>query len=43
MNPDRTIMDCTDYPFSTRYRFDDALGSLLCSSSTNCVGTSPCE
>jgi hypothetical protein len=43
MNPDGSIMECTDYPFSTRYRFDDALTTLTCSSSTNCSGTTPCD
>lgn len=43
MNPDLSIMDCSDYPFSTRYRFDDALTTLTCSSSTNCTSTTPCE
>jgi hypothetical protein len=43
MNPDRSIMVCTDYPFSTRYRFDDTLSSLSCSSSTNCTSKNPCE
>jgi hypothetical protein len=43
MSPDKTIMDCTDYPFSTRYRFDDTLATLTCSSSTNCTSTTPCD
>lgn len=43
MNPDGSLMDCTDYPFSTRYRFDDGLGTLTCSSSTNCTSTTPCD
>ncbi len=42
MNPDRTIMECTDYPFDTRYIFSADLKTLLCSSSTNCVSKAPC-
>ncbi|HEU4407257.1 MAG TPA: hypothetical protein VFS43_18450 [Polyangiaceae bacterium] len=37
-------MDCTDYPFTTTYRFAPDLASLTCAVSTNCTGnTKPCE
>jgi hypothetical protein len=39
----KTAMDCTDYPFDSRYRFSADLGSVLCADSTNCVSTAPCE
>lgn len=43
MNPDQTIMQCSDYPFHTRYVFSADLAALVCSSSTMCVATTPCE
>lgn len=42
MNPDRSIMQCTDYPFLTRYVFSADLTTLACSSSTNCTSAAPC-
>lgn len=42
MNPDKSVMQCTAYPFDTRYIFSADLGTLTCSSSTNCTGTTPC-
>ena len=35
-------MDCTDYPFDTRYVFSPDLGELRCASSSNCVSTREC-
>jgi hypothetical protein len=43
MNPDKTIMDCTGYPFYTRYVFSMDFKSLLCSSSTNCTAKQDCN
>lgn len=43
MNPDKTIMECSDYPFFTRYVFTADLAALTCSSSTMCVAKAPCE
>lgn len=37
-----TAMDCTDYPFDTRYIFSPALDELRCAESTNCVSMQPC-
>jgi len=42
MNPDKSIMDCTDYPFSSRYVFSRDLKTLTCASSTNCKSAAPC-
>lgn len=42
MNPDKSIMTCTDYPFSTRYVFSADLKTLRCASSTNCTSATPC-
>jgi hypothetical protein len=42
MNPDRTIMQCTDYPFDTRYIFSADLTTLTCSSSTSCTSAVAC-
>ena len=35
-------MDCTDYPFDSRYHLTADLGSLVCADCTNCVSTKPC-
>lgn len=35
-------MDCTDYPFDSRYRFSPDLGSLVCADCTNCTSKKPC-
>jgi hypothetical protein len=42
MNPDRSIMTCTAYPFDTRYVFSADLKTLVCSTSTNCTSKVPC-
>jgi hypothetical protein len=42
MNPDRTIMQCTDYPFDTKYVLSADMTTLLCASSTNCTSKAPC-
>lgn len=38
-----SAMDCTDYPFDTRYRFSPDLGQLLCADATNCASQEPCD
>lgn len=35
-------MDCTDYPFSSRYRFSADLSGLVCADCTNCDSQAPC-
>jgi hypothetical protein len=35
-------MDCTDYPFSSRYRLSPDLSSLVCADCTNCTSQQPC-
>jgi hypothetical protein len=42
MNPDKSIMACSGYPFSTLYRFSADLKTLRCSTSTNCASAQPC-
>ena len=42
MNPDKSIMECTGYPFASRYVFSRDLKTLSCSSSTNCTSKAPC-
>jgi hypothetical protein len=42
MNPDKSIMDCADYPFYSTYRFSSDLTTLRCSSCTNCTSQQPC-
>ena len=42
MNPDKSIMECTGYPFYTRYVFSADLKTLTCSSSTSCRSAVPC-
>ncbi len=42
MNPDRSIMECSDYPFFSKYIFSADLKTLECSSCTNCVSAVPC-
>lgn len=42
VNPDRTPMTCTDYPFATQYVLSADLRALECSSSTNCTAKAPC-
>jgi hypothetical protein len=42
MNPDKSIMECTGYPFSTKYVFSPDLKTLECSTSTNCTSKVPC-
>lgn len=38
-----SAMDCTDYPFESRYRFSPDLSSLICADCTNCVAQRACE
>jgi len=38
-----SAMDCTDYPFDSRYRFTADLSQLLCADSTNCASQRPCD
>lgn len=35
-------MDCTDYPFDSRYRFSADLASFVCADCSNCVSQTPC-
>jgi hypothetical protein len=35
-------MDCTDYPFDSRYRLSPDLDSLLCADCSNCISKKPC-
>lgn len=42
MNPDLSIMQCTGYPFATKFVFTADFKQALCASSTNCVSTTPC-
>lgn len=35
-------MACTDYPFTTRYRFSADLKTLVCADSTQCTSQRPC-
>jgi len=39
----KNAMDCTDYPFSSRYRFSLDLTALDCADCTNCISEKPCE
>ena len=39
----QSSMDCTDYPFSSRYVLTPELDSLVCASCSNCVAQQPCE
>ncbi|QDG49395.1 hypothetical protein FIV42_01175 [Persicimonas caeni] len=36
-------MDCTDYPFDSRYVFEPQLDTLVCASSTNCTSSQACD
>ncbi|MGE0324991.1 MAG: hypothetical protein AB7K71_18520 [Polyangiaceae bacterium] len=36
-------MDCTDYPFSSRYRFSPDLDQVICADCTNCQSATPCQ
>lgn len=36
-------MDCTDYPFDSRYVFEADLATLVCASCTNCTSSRPCQ
>ena len=36
-------MECTEYPFHSRYRFSPDLTSLVCCECTNCVSDQPCQ
>ncbi len=35
-------MDCTDYPFDSRYRLTRDLDALVCADCTNCISKKPC-
>jgi len=35
-------MDCTDYPFDSRYRLSPNLDTLVCADCTNCASKKPC-
>ncbi len=37
-----TSMECSDYPFTSRYVFAPDLATLACASSTNCTSSRPC-
>jgi len=37
-----SAMDCTDYPFDSRYRLSPDLAQLVCADCTNCVASQPC-
>jgi hypothetical protein len=43
LNPDKTTMTCTEYPFDTFARFSADLSTVLCAESTNCLASTPCE
>ena len=38
-----SAMDCTDYPFDSRYVFSPDLSQLVCAECSNCVSQRPCE
>lgn len=38
----RSAMNCTDYPFESRYRFSADLRTLVCADCTNCQSQRPC-
>jgi hypothetical protein len=39
----QSSMDCTDYPFDSRYRFSADLMTLRCADCSNCIAQRPCE
>ena len=39
---DLTAMDCTDYPFESRYVLTPDLTAVVCAQSTNCTSQRPC-
>jgi hypothetical protein len=39
----QSAMDCTDYPFASRYRFAADLDTLACADCTNCQPQRPCD
>ena len=39
----KSPMDCSDYPFTTKYVLSPNLKELVCAESTNCVSQKPCE
>lgn len=39
----KSAMDCTDYPFDSRYIFSPDLKTLVCAECTNCTSQKPCE
>lgn len=40
---DGQAMDCTDYPFTSKYLLSPDLGSVVCAECSNCVSSTPCE
>ncbi len=43
IDADMQSMDCTDYPFDSRYVFSEDLSRLTCAECTNCEAQMPCE
>ena len=39
----QSSMDCTDYPFDSKYVFSGDLATLVCAECSNCVSQQPCE
>jgi hypothetical protein len=38
----QSAMECSDYPFDSRYRFSADLSSLVCADCSNCTAQRPC-
>ena len=39
----KSEMNCTDYPFTTKYVLSADLSTLICAESTNCTSMKPCD
>ncbi|MCR9162486.1 MAG: hypothetical protein ACE37F_19385 [Nannocystaceae bacterium] len=39
----QVAMDCTDYPFESRYVFPPDLSTPICADCTNCASSQPCD
>lgn len=39
----RQSMDCTDYPFESKYIFPPSLSTPVCAQCTNCISETPCD
>lgn len=39
----KSSMDCTDYPFDSRYRLSADLSAIVCADCSNCSSQSPCD